>query len=889
MEANLVRKTFLDFFASKQHQIVPSAPMVVKGDPTLMFINSGMAPFKEIFLGNAPIKFSRIADTQKCLRVSGKHNDLEEVGVDTYHHTMFEMLGNWSFGDYFKTEAISWAWQLLTEVYKIDKSRLYVTVFEGSKEDGLAFDQEAFDTWKEFIDERRILNGNKKDNFWEMGDTGPCGPCSEIHYDGRSDEERKKTDGALLVNKDNSQVIEIWNNVFMEFERRADGSLVKLPKKHVDTGMGFERLVRVLQGKQSNYDTDVFTPLIYKIEELSNHRYNSTEEEKHKKQQMINIAMRVIADHIRTISFSIADGQLPGNTGAGYVIRRILRRAIRYGYQSLNLKEPFMHRIVPTLAHQMGTAFPELKSQKELIEKVIREEEQSFYKTLEIGLRRIDQVCIDINTENKKTIDGKIVFELYDTFGFPVDLTALIAKGYNLEIDTIGFEKFLKEQKDRSRAATAIDTDDWIYINENKHYLDTQALETEFIGYEDFECPTHIIRYRKVKTKNKEQFHIVLNKTPFYAESGGQVGDKGELANINEKIFVTDTRKENGVIIHITDKLPEKLSSEFFAKINYGERVLTTNNHTATHLLHAALRQILGTHVEQKGSLVNSDYLRFDFSHFSKITEIELNEIEKTVNQKIRENIKGNISLMAINEAKKLGAMALFGEKYGDVVRVVQFDKNYSIELCGGCHVTYTGQIGYFKIISEGAVAAGIRRIEAITSIKAEKYIAEKLQIIDEIKLLVKNDKDIVKSVITLINDNNHLQKQLQQFQKEKAQQLKIILKSKIESKNNISSIIENVEFENVEETKNILFELKNEVPNLFCVLTQSINLKPSISVIISDNLVKEKNLNAGIIVRELAKDIKGGGGGQPFYAQAGGTDVSGLPKVLHNAKKYLN
>ncbi|MCE3229826.1 MAG: alanyl-tRNA synthetase [Bacteroidetes bacterium] len=888
MDSNKVRQTFLDFFKSKGHQIVPSAPMVVKGDPTLMFNNSGMAPFKDLFLGNAPIKYPRIADTQKCLRVSGKHNDLEEVGVDTYHHTMFEMLGNWSFGDYFKKEAISWAWELLTEVYKIDKDRLYVTVFEGSKDDGLGFDQDAYDTWLQFVPKERILNGNKKDNFWEMGDTGPCGPCSEIHYDGRSDEERKKEDGAKLVNADNPQVIEIWNNVFMEFERRADGSLVKLPKQHVDTGMGFERLVRVLQGKQSNYDTDVFMPLIHKIEELSAHRYNTTEEDKHKKQQLVNIAMRVIADHIRTISFSIADGQLPSNTGAGYVIRRILRRAIRYGYQSLNLKEPFMYRLVPTLAHQMGAAFPELNTQKILIEKVIREEEQSFYKTLEVGLKRIDQVCIDTNAAGKKVIDGKVVFELYDTFGFPVDLTSLIARGYDLSIDEKAFNTHLEEQKNRSRAATAVDTDDWIYVEENKKFTDNQEKETEFLGYEETECEAHIIRFRKVKAKNKEQFHIVLNKTPFYAESGGQVGDSGVIENINEKVFITDTKKENGVIIHYCDKMPEKLSATFNAKVNRDKRVLTENNHSATHLLHAALRLVLGPHVEQKGSLVNDEHLRFDFSHFSKITDEEIHRIEKLVNVKIRENIKSDIRLMGIDDAKKTGAMALFGEKYGDVVRVVTFDKNYSIELCGGTHVDATGQIGYFKIISEGAVAAGIRRIEAVTSLKAEEFFDEQTKVINEVKTLLKNPKDVVKSVNGLLEENHELQKQLQLFMKEKATEIKKEILNSLEKRETVNFAVKQIKFDGAEEIKNMLFELKNEVPNLFCVIGAEIKGKPSISVIINDNLVKEKNLNAGNIVRELAKEINGGGGGQAFYAQAGGSNLDGLKIALEKAKKLV-
>ena len=888
MDSSKVRQTFLDFFKSKGHQIVPSAPMVVKGDPTLMFNNSGMAPFKDIFLGNAPIKHPRIADTQKCLRVSGKHNDLEEVGVDTYHHTMFEMLGNWSFGDYFKKEAISWAWELLTEVYKIEKDRLYVTVFEGSKDDDLGFDQDAYDTWKQFVSEDRILNGNKKDNFWEMGDMGPCGPCSEIHYDGRSDEERKRVPGASLVNNDDPQVIEIWNNVFMEFERKADGSLVKLPKQHVDTGMGFERLVRVLQGKQSNYDTDVFTPLIHKIEELSGLKYNVEEEEKHKKQQLINIAMRVIADHIRTISFSIADGQLPGNTGAGYVIRRILRRAIRYGYQTLNLKEPFMFRVVPTLAHQMGDAFPELNTQKILIEKVIKEEELSFYKTLEVGLKRIDQVCIDTNSAHKTVIDGKVVFELYDTFGFPVDLTSLIARGYNLSIDEHGFDKYLEEQKNRSRAATAVDTEDWFYIEENKKLIENKERETEFVGYTDLESECFIVRIRKVKAKNKEQYHLVLSKTPFYAESGGQVGDSGVIQNINETIYITDTKKENGVIIHYTDKLPEKLNATFNAKVNKYKRLLTANNHSATHLLHAALRLVLGTHVEQKGSLVNDEYLRFDFSHFAKITDEEIQQIEKLVNTKVRENITVQTDLMTIEDAKKTGAMALFGEKYGDVVRVVTTDKNYSIELCGGTHVPSTGQIGYFKLLSEGAVAAGIRRIEAVTSIKAEEFFDKQTLLINEVKTLLKGSKDVVKSVSNLIDENNELQKQLGVLLKEKVQSIKKDLIKTIDKKGDINFIAQLIQFDSAEEIKNMLFELKNEVPNLFCVLGAEVKGKPSISVIINDELVKTKNLNAGNIVRELAKEINGGGGGQPFYAQAGGSKLEGLAIALDKAKKLL-
>jgi alanyl-tRNA synthetase len=885
MESSKARQTFLDFFKSKGHEIVPSAPMVVKNDPTLMFNNSGMAPFKDLFLGNAPIKFPRVADTQKCLRVSGKHNDLEEVGVDTYHHTMFEMLGNWSFGDYFKKEAITWAWELLTEVYKIDKSRLYVTVFEGSTDDGLGFDQEAYDLWKQFVPEERILRGNKKDNFWEMGDMGPCGPCSEIHYDGRSNEEIAKVSGASLVNNDDPQVIEIWNNVFMEFERKADGSLVKLPKQHVDTGMGFERLVRVLQKKQSNYDTDVFTPVISKIEQLSGLRYKPENENEHQKQLIINIAMRVIADHIRAISFSIADGQLPSNTGAGYVIRRILRRAIRYGYQSLNLKEPFMFRLVPVLANQMGHAFPELQSQKLLIEKVIKEEELSFFRTLENGLKRIDQVCANVLKEKKLVVDGAIVFELYDTFGFPIDLTSLIARGYGLSIDEKGFQIELEKQKNRSREATAIDTGDWLLVEGRK----TEEGGRTFVGYKTLEAEVKIIQYRKVKAKGKEQFQLVFDQTPFYAESGGQVGDTGILQSANEKITITDTKKENGIIIHFADKLPEDFSHSFVANVDAERRKLTENNHSATHLLHAALRKVLGTHVEQKGSLVNNEHLRFDFSHFSKVTDAEIAEIESIVNQKIRENIASDIKEMPIDEARKLGAMALFGEKYGDTVRVVTFDKNYSIELCGGTHVPATGQIGLFKITSEGAVAAGIRRIEAITSLRAEEFFVHQSALVHELKVLLKNPKDVLKSVEGLMEQNSELQKQIDQMLRDKAKGLKVELLSKKQNVNGINFIAERIELDSADAIKDLSFELRNQIDNLFMVLGAEVKGKPSLSIIISDNLVKDKNLNAGTIVRELGKEIQGGGGGQPFYATAGGTNSVGIQKALDKAKNYLN
>lgn len=891
MESSKVRQTFLDFFKSKEHQIVPSAPMVVKNDPTLMFNNSGMAPFKDLFLGNAPIKFPRIADTQKCLRVSGKHNDLEEVGVDTYHHTMFEMLGNWSFGDYFKKEAITWAWELLTDVYKIDKNRLYVTVFEGSADDGLGFDQEAFDIWKQFIPEERILKGNKKDNFWEMGDTGPCGPCSEIHYDGRTPEEIAKVPGALRVNNDDPQVIEIWNNVFMEFERKADGSLVKLPKQHVDTGMGFERLVRVLQNKQSNYDSDVFTPLLNRIEALSNLNYKSESENAvtDKAQLTINIAMRVIADHIRTISFSIADGQLPSNTGAGYVIRRILRRAIRYGYQSLNMKEPFMYQLVDTLATQMGQAFPELISQKGLIEKVIKEEETSFFKTLEKGIERLNSMLNFIGFSDldgrEKVLKGEHVFELFDTYGFPLDLTQLIARERGIEVDVEGFNKCMQEQKNRSRAATSMDTGDWILVEGRK----AEEGGRSFVGYKTLETESKIIQYRKVKAKGKEQYQLVLDQTPFYAESGGQVGDTGVLESINEKVIITDTKKENGIFIHFTDRLPENLTPTFTAKVNAERRQLTENNHSATHLLHAALRMVLGTHVEQKGSLVNDEYLRFDFSHFSKVTDEEISRIETIVNQKIRENIASDIREMSIDDARKTGAMALFGEKYGERVRVVTFDKNYSIELCGGTHVPATGQIGLFKITSEGAVAAGVRRIEAITSVKAEAFVNEQTALVQEVKSLLKNPKDVVKGIQGLLDQNTELQKQVDQMLREKAKTIKTELLTKQQTINGINFIAERIELDSADAIKDLSFELRNQVNDLFMVLGASIKGKPSLSIIISDNLVKNKKLNAGTIVREIAKEIQGSGGGQPFYATAGGNDAQGITKALEKAKNYLN
>ena len=885
MNAHTIRQQFLDFFKSKGHTIVPSAPMVVKNDPSLMFNNSGMAPFKDLFLGNAPIIHARIADTQKCLRVSGKHNDLEEVGVDTYHHTMFEMLGNWSFGDYFKTEAIAWSWELLTRVYGISPDRLYVTVFEGAAEENIPFDTQAYNEWLKWIPKERILKGSKKDNFWEMGETGPCGPCSEIHYDGRLDTERHSQSGASLVNADHPQVIEIWNNVFMEYERKANGELVALPKKHVDTGMGFERLVRVLQGKNSNYDTDVFQPLIQKIEELSGLRYSATDEHLHKSKQVINIGMRVIADHIRTIAFSIADGQLPGNTGAGYVIRRILRRAVRYGYQSLNLKEPFLFRIVPVLAIQMGKTFPELQNQKLLIERVIREEELAFYKTLENGLKRIDQICAEAISSHKKQIDGAMAFELYDTFGFPLDLTALIARGYNLNLDEAGFEAALEIQKQRSRKATATEASDWIY---NSEAIDASAA-VSFVGYTDLETKTRIRCYRKQKVKQSTLFQIVLEKTPFYAESGGQVGDGGTIEIGDECLQVIDTRKENGIPIHFVDRLPSHPELECVARIDNIKRSDTARNHSATHLLHAALRTLLGNHVEQKGSLVHPDYLRFDFSHFSKISSEELQQIENLVNNTIKKHLNSEIHEMALKDAKTLGAMALFGEKYGEYVRVVKFDSSFSIELCGGTHVKNTGEIGFFKIRSESAVAAGIRRIEAITGRATEQWLQHELTLLNQIREQLKYPKDVFKSILQLGEEKLQHQKELEQvyteFCKYKKQELITQIKT---SATGTRFVICRLDFNSPEALKTLLFQLREEHPQFICIVAGIVRKKPSISIVISDDLCSQYQLNAAEWIRQLAIHIKGGGGGQSFYAQAGGTDASGLDTVLKSAELLI-
>ncbi|MFN4994292.1 MAG: alanine--tRNA ligase [Bacteroidota bacterium] len=869
MTSSEIRQKFLNFFASKGHQIVPSAPIVVKNDPTLMFTNAGMNQFKDWFLGNEIPKYKRVADTQKCLRVSGKHNDLEEVGVDTYHHTMFEMLGNWSFGDYFKKEAIEWAWELLTKVYQLPKDRLYVTVFEGDAKEGLAFDQEAHDNWKLWIDADRILNGNKKDNFWEMGDTGPCGPCSEIHIDLRPDAERMKVDGKTLVNNDHPQVIEIWNNVFMEFNRKADGTLEQLPAQHVDTGMGFERLVRAIEGKSSNYDTDVFVPTIKFIEKHSGIAYTFADTKQ-------DIAMRVLADHIRAICFTIADGQLPSNNGAGYVIRRILRRAVRYQYQFLNLKEPFLCKLAELISDSFKNVFPELYAQKEFVVKVIREEEQSFLKTIANGMTILNAKFASPD----RVIKGVDAFELSDTYGFPLDLTQLISRENKFEVDVKGFENALLQQKERSRKATELTTDDWVLIGEEK--------PTSFLGYEQLVSEVNIIKYRKVKAKGKESYQLVFNQTPFYPEGGGQVGDTGTISNANEKVKIIDTKKENNLIIHFTERLPESVEATFTAVVDENKRKLTENNHSATHLLHASLRKVLGTHVQQKGSLVNHEYLRFDFSHFAAMTTEEIHAVEKLVNEKIRQNIvldeRRNVP---IAEAQTMGAMMLFGEKYGESVRVITFDELYSRELCGGTHVKATGQIGYFKIVSEAAVAAGVRRIEAITAEAVEELVNQQWSTVNELKDLLKA-KDIVKSVEVLVQEKAELQKKLAVFENEKTVLIKQQLKPNIEHVNGINKLIAQIEIGNADQLKNLSFQLRTETENLFCVLGCMLNGKPMLSIIISDNLVANKKLHAGNIVKELAKEIHGGGGGQPFYATAGGNKADGLTAALQKARTLV-
>ncbi|MFS4468501.1 alanine--tRNA ligase [Maribacter sp. 2210JD10-5] len=870
MNSKEIRKRFLKFFEGKKHKIVPSAPMVIKDDPTLLFTNAGMNQFKEFFLGINDSKNSRITDTQKCLRVSGKHNDLEEVGKDTYHHTMFEMLGNWSFGDYFKEEAITWAWELLTDVFKIDKESLYVSVFEGSNDtDNLKKDNEAFSIWSKIVPEDRIIMGNKKDNFWEMGDQGPCGPCSEIHVDIRPTAEKEKVSGASLVNKDHPLVVEIWNLVFMQYNRKADGSLENLPAKHVDTGMGFERLCMVLQNVRSNYDTDVFTPLIREIETISQMEYGKSEEN--------DIAIRVIADHIRAVSFSIADGQLPSNTGAGYVIRRILRRAVRYGFTFLGTKEPFMYRLVNVLTQTMGDAFPELKEQKQLIENVIKEEEHSFLKTLDQGLVLLESI---IKSAKNKTIDGEKAFELYDTFGFPVDLTALILseKGYTL--DEAGFEAAMQQQKNRSKSAAEVSKEDWQVLMADG--------EQEFVGYDMLQTDVKLTKYRKVTSKKDgEQYQLVFNLTPFYAEGGGQVGDKGYLESADgDVVYIIDTKKENNEIIHFTKSLPQKLEGTFKAVVDQKQRQRTEANHTATHLLHQALREVLGTHVEQKGSAVHSKYLRFDFSHFSKLTVEELREVENFVNARIEGQLpfeeKRNVP---VKEALEAGAMALFGEKYGDTVRTVKFGK--SIELCGGTHVKNTSDIWHFKIKSESAVAAGIRRIEAITSDAVKDFYFENNRLLYEIKDALGKAQDPVKAVTALQDENTELKKQVAQLLKEKAKSLKGDLYNELQELNGVRFLSKKVDLD-AAGIKDLSFEMGQNQNDLFLLFGTEQNGKALLSCYISKELVAEKNLNAGSIVRELGKYIQGGGGGQPFFATAGGKNPNGIDEALEKAKGYL-
>ena len=883
MTSKEIRKQYLQFFESKDHLIVPSAPIVLKNDPTLMFNNSGMAQFKQYFLGNAIPKSKRIADTQKCLRVSGKHNDLEDVGFDTYHHTMFEMLGNWSFGDYFKKEALNWAWEFLTQVLKLDKDRLYVSVFEGSKDDNVPFDQEAFDIWKQFVPEDRIILGNKKDNFWEMGDQGPCGPCSEIHIDLRTEAERAAISGRNLVNADHPQVVEIWNNVFMEFNRKADGSLEKLPAQHVDTGMGFERLCMAMQNVTSNYDTDVFTPLIEKLEQITGFKYLSNAVIPSAVEEKTNIAIRVIVDHVRAVAFAIADGQLPSNTGAGYVIRRILRRAIRYGFTFLNTKEPFIYQLVAVLANQMGEFFPEIKSQQQLVTNVIREEEASFLRTLDQGLQLLDKV---ITETSGGEVSGVKAFELYDTFGFPKDLTALILKEKGMTFNEADFDKSMQEQKSRSKAASEVSTEDWQIL--------IPGIQETFVGYDQTENEVKITRIRKVDSKKDGiLYQIVLDKTPFYPEGGGQVGDKGtlqstklEIGSLSEEIEIIDTKKENNLIIHFTKSLPQHLNASFIAKVNTNLRTSSAKNHSATHLMHLALRNILGTHVEQKGSLVNPNYLRFDFSHFSKVSEEQLREVEASVNAQISSQLQlvehRNIP---IQEALDKGAMALFGEKYGDAVRMIEFGE--SKELCGGIHVKNTSEIWHFKIISEGAVAAGIRRIEAITGDAVKDFYKNQEIALSEIAATLKNPQDILKSVTNLQDDNAKLKKQIEQLLKEKIDGLKNTLVDEFQEVNGIKFLAKQVDL-SMNATKDLAQAIGSSKPNSFVFLASVENNEPNIHCYISKELVADKGLNAGYVIRELGKYIDGNGGGQAFFASGKGKNVGGIKEALENVKAFL-
>ena len=900
--ASHVRQQFLDFFASKGHHIVPSAPLVVKDDPTLLFINSGMAPFKDYFLGNRPAPYKRIADTQKCLRVSGKHNDLEEVGYDTYHHTLFEMLGNWSFGDYFKKEAIAWAWELLTEVYKLPKERLYVTYFEGDQGDGLGPDAETQALWRQYTTDDRILPGNKKDNFWEMGDTGPCGPCTEIHIDLRDEAEIAQKKGSELVNADHPQVVEIWNNVFMEFQRLADKSLVPLPAQSVDTGMGFERLMMAVSGVKSNYDTDVFQPLIKFISQETGIAYHATtppsslavssqllatssEQEANGQKLTANsseiktdVAIRVIADHIRAIAFTIADGQLPSNVKAGYVIRRILRRAVRYAFSSLGQKQPFLYKLVPTLAEQMAGIFPELKAQQPFVMRVIEEEEIAFLKTLETGLRRLDALE-EAARANGNVIDGPTAFELSDTFGFPLDLTALIAREKGLTVDEEGFQRELAQQKSRSRNAQEMEQSDWVTVTESDQ-------PNQFVGYDQDEATARLLRYRKVDKKGKTEYQLVLDQTPFYAESGGQVGDTGYLESDLSKVRVLDTRKENDLLIHTTLELPQELTATFCARPDGPRRALIRNNHTATHLLQAALRQVLGGHVQQKGSLVSDKLLRFDFSHFTKVTDAQLLEIEQLVNERIRQQIPlDERRHVPIDEAKNLGAMALFGEKYGEFVRVITFDKSYSVELCGGLHVANTGSIGYFKITSESAVGAGVRRIEAVTAGAAEAYVNQQLDLLAQVREALGNPQHLLPTLDKQTEEIVALRRQIEQFAQQSINQQREQLLNQVRELNGHHFLAAQVQATSADALKTLAFGLRQQVPGLVAVLGADIDGKPQLAVILDDELAKSGRLNASTLVRELAKDIQGGGGGQPFFATAGGKNAAGLGAALARAE----
>ncbi|MFZ1582264.1 MAG: alanine--tRNA ligase [Saprospiraceae bacterium] len=870
MTSNEIRQKFLEFFASKGHKIVPSAPIVIKDDPTLMFTNAGMNQFKDFFLGNKKPDNPRIADTQKCLRVSGKHNDLEEVGVDTYHHTMFEMLGNWSIGDYFKAEAIAWSWELLTEVYKLPKDRLYVSVFEGDPKENLPPSTIALKEWSKVVPQEHIIYGNKKDNFWEMGDTGPCGPCSEIHIDLRPDAERAETPGHLLVNNDHPQVIEIWNNVFIQYNRKADGTLEPLPAMHVDTGMGFERLVRAIQNKTSNYDTDVFTGTIFEVEKITGKKYNFSDTK-------MDVAFRVLADHIRAISFTIADGQLPANNGAGYVIRRILRRAVRYYYTYLDYKQPLLYQLIDGLSKQFENVFPELYLQKSFVEKVIREEEKSFLKTLEGGLRRIEDIKVQNNT-----IDGQDVFELYDTYGFPVDLTRLIADEKGWKVDEDGFSKALNEQKERSRADAKRETGDWVMAG-------SEALTT-FVGYDDLIVQgSKAVKYRVLKQKDKELYQLVLDVTPFYPEGGGQVGDTGFMMFDGEVIKVLDTKKENDLIIHIIDRIPDNISGDVYAEVNANKRSLTENNHSATHLLHAALRQVLGTHVQQKGSLVKDDYLRFDVSHYQKITDSELAQVEKIVNEKIRQNIPlEEARALPIEEAKKSGAMMLFGEKYGDSVRMITFDPAYSRELCGGCHVKYTGQLGLFKITSESGIAAGVRRIEAVTANKAEEYVNQQIHELNAIKSFFKNNINTTKNVSDLLEENKELAKEVEKLRGMQASGMKASLISGAKEISGARVVVAKLKEMDTKSAKTLSVNILSEIDNGLVLFGIDDQGKATIMLSIAENLTKSKGWHAGNIIKELSKEINGGGGGQAFFATAGGTDVAGLDKALARLDEFL-